>query len=74
MKVYTIKQVAEILQLKERTIKQYIAEGKLKAARFGTRVRISHDHLVEFFNSHVVNGDDINLDSDEDREEDDQTE
>lgn len=68
-RTYTIQEVAERLKMAESTIRTYIREGKLKAARFGTRVRISQQHLEEFFNQHIVNGDDVNLDDNEDSEE-----
>lgn len=68
-RTYTIKQAAERLQMAESTIRTYIKEGKLKAARFGTRVRISQQHLEEFFNEHVVNGEEVNLDDNEESEE-----
>lgn len=68
-RTYTIQQVAELLQLKESTIRTYIAEGKLKAARFGTRVRISHQHLMEFFNAHVVEGNEDMSETEEESED-----
>jgi excisionase family DNA binding protein len=57
-KVYTPEQAAELLQLSEHTIRSYIKQGKLKAAAFGNRLRISEDHLREFFNSHLINAQD----------------
>lgn len=69
-RTFTIQQVAERLQMAESTIRTYIKEGKLKAARFGTRVRISQQHLEEFFNEHIVNGDEVNnIEDNEDSEE-----
>lgn len=62
-RVYTIEEVAELLKLAESSIRTYIREGKLKHARFGNRVRISEEHLKEFYNSHVVQGDEA-LDAD----------
>lgn len=67
-RTYTIQEVAERLKLAESSIRTYIKEGKLKAARFGTRVRISHQHLEEFFNEHIVNGDQVDIDESEDSE------
>ena len=40
-KLYTTKEVAEMLKLNERTIKRYIKEGTLKAVRIGSAVRIT---------------------------------
>jgi excisionase family DNA binding protein len=69
-RVYTPEQVAELLQLKESTVKNYIRQGKLKAAVFGTRMRVSEEHLREFFNDHVLN----RIDDDEQEEKEQQKE
>lgn len=51
MEVYTVKEVAEKLQVHIGTVWNYIKSGKLKAAKFGNRYRISEQQLQEFFNS-----------------------
>lgn len=48
MKVYTVKQVAEILQLNPVTILRYIHRGKIAALRFGGVYRITEKALAEF--------------------------
>ena len=45
---YTIKQVANRLQVNERTVRRWIAAGLLEAHKFGGVVRISADDLRAF--------------------------
>lgn len=69
-RTYTPEQVAEIFQVSPKTIKQYIRQGKLKAAAFGNRIRVSEEHVREFYSNHLVNtDDDIDLDGDEIKQE-----
>lgn len=46
--IFTPKQVAAIMQVSERTVEKACAAGKLKAARLGTRWRISRTALDAF--------------------------
>ena len=39
--VYTVDQVAEILQVSSHTVRKLIKEGKLKAIRVGVQLRIT---------------------------------
>ena len=53
MEYLTLKQAAEILQVKERTVRQYIYDGKLKAANLGSegpgkRYRIPRQEVDNF--------------------------
>lgn len=48
MKVYTVEQVAEIVQLHRMTIYKYIDQGKLKANKIGKGWRITQKQLDEF--------------------------
>jgi len=45
---HTLKQVANRLQVNERTVRRWIAAGVLKAHKFGGVVRISEDDLRAF--------------------------
>jgi len=47
-KVYTVNQVAEMLQLNPVTILRYIAQGRLSALKFGGVYRITDKALEEF--------------------------
>jgi len=50
MKLYTVKEVAQILRLSERTIYTYIEFGYLRAIQIGEKkaLRIPEDALHEF--------------------------
>lgn len=51
IKVYTLKEVAEIVKIKERTLYHYLKTGKLKGVKIGRRWRISEDNLKAFLNN-----------------------
>lgn len=53
--IYTIKQVAELLQVSKQTIYNYITSGKLQATKAGKEYRITNEQLEEFINSNTVN-------------------
>lgn len=48
IKVYTLEEVAEILQLTRRTLYNYIKDGKLKAVKIGKYWRVSEEVLQQF--------------------------
>ncbi|WP_067936526.1 helix-turn-helix domain-containing protein [Alicyclobacillus kakegawensis] len=45
---YTPQEVADMLRLRVTTVYEYIRMGKLKAARFGNRYRISQEDVQGF--------------------------
>ena len=49
--VYTVEQVATILQVKRYAILNKIKNKELKALKFGRKYRISEHHLQEFLKS-----------------------
>lgn len=51
IRVYTLDEVAEILQLTKRTLYNYIKADKLKAVKVGKYWRISSENLQEFINT-----------------------
>lgn len=53
-KLYTINQVAEILDLHHKTVRNFISQGKLKAGKVGKQWRVSEADLNEFLNSDGV--------------------
>ena len=48
MENYTTQQVADILQLKPKTIREYIKQGKIRAYKIGRSWRITEEDLKEF--------------------------
>ena len=48
MKVYTIEELVEVLQVTRRTIYNYLKEGKLKAVKMGKYWRVTEKQLEEF--------------------------
>ena len=48
MKVYTIEELVDILQVTRRTIYNYLKEGKLKAVKMGKYWRVTEKQLEEF--------------------------
>ena len=49
LKLYTLREVEEILKVTQRTLYTYIKEGKLKATKAGNW-RVKHSDLMEFVN------------------------
>jgi len=47
-KFYTINQVAEILDMHHKTIRNFISDGKLRASKVGKQWRVSDDDLNSF--------------------------
>ena len=48
LKVYTVKEVAEMLRVSEMSISRYIKAGKLKAIKVGKMYRINEKDLKAF--------------------------
>lgn len=47
-KVYTLDEIAEILQTTKRTLYNYIKDGKLKAVKIGKYWRVTNENLNNF--------------------------
>lgn len=47
-KLYTIKEVAEELDLNPQTVQRFVREGRMKSIRVGRVYRIKEAHLDEF--------------------------
>lgn len=52
MEMYTSDEVADILKVKERTIRQWLRDGKLKGVKIGTHWRIMEEDLQDFIERH----------------------
>lgn len=50
IKVYTLKEVAEVLKVTERTLLTYLKEGKLKGTKIGGKWIISQENMQNFIN------------------------
>jgi excisionase family DNA binding protein len=50
----TVREVAEVLKLKESTIRQMIASGKLRAIKFGREWRVTHLDLQACLEAHAT--------------------
>lgn len=49
IKVYTVEEVADILQVTRRTVYTYIKEGKINATKIGKYWRITNKDLEALF-------------------------
>lgn len=54
-KIYTVKEVSEILKVHFQTILGYIKDGKLKAMKIGKGYRISQKDLDKFLEDSKTN-------------------
>lgn len=48
LRIYTVKEVAELLQVSKMTVSRYIKAGKLKSSKLGRMYRIADDDLRKF--------------------------
>lgn len=48
MKVYTLEELVEVLQVTRRTLYNYIKAGKLKATKMGKYWRVTEENLRDF--------------------------
>ena len=56
-KLLTVSDVAELLDVSDRTVRNWVQTGVLKAYRFGREYKITQTHLNEFIKqSEVVAG------------------
>jgi putative molybdopterin biosynthesis protein len=49
--VYTVEQVAEILQVSVSTVRKLIREKKLRVTRVGIQIRVTQEELDRFLKS-----------------------
>lgn len=50
IKLYTLKELEELLSTSYRTLLNYIKEGKLKAVKIGKSWRVTEENLKAFLN------------------------
>lgn len=51
---YTIQEIAEKFKVSDRTVRNWIEEGKLEALRFGREFRIPESSLKKMLSNSVV--------------------
>ncbi len=58
VKTYTVSDIAQDLGVTERTIREYIKSGKIKAVKIGNKYIISEDNYRDFVNGkqNIKNG------------------
>lgn len=56
--ILTISEVAELLKVSDRTVRNWIEKGHIKAYRFGLVYRIKKEDFDEFVKQSQVNFDD----------------
>lgn len=49
-KTYTLKELETILSVTNRTLQQYIKDGKIKAVKIGGKWRVTPENLEKFIN------------------------
>ena len=54
MKVYSMYEICEILNVSRKTITKYITSGELKAIRLGNKIRVTETALEEFLESKSI--------------------
>ena len=54
MKVYSMYEICEILNVSRKTITKYITSGELKAIRLGNQIRVAETALEEFLESKSI--------------------
>jgi len=54
MKVYSMYEICEILNVSRKTITKYITSGELKAIRLGNQIRVTETALEEFLESKSI--------------------
>jgi len=49
LKLYDVKELADLLSIQERTIRKLLREGRLKARKLARKWYVSEDSLKEYF-------------------------
>ena len=54
-KLYTTTEIADMLSVSDRTVRNWIDEGKISAYKLGVSYRIKESDLMNFLNDSLVN-------------------
>ena len=52
--IFTIHEIAELLKVSEATVRRWIHDGELRAARFGRDFRVAARDLEAFVEAHTM--------------------
>lgn len=67
---YTVEELVPILKRKEKTIRNYISEGELKASLLGSGYVVTEEDVKEFLiNNQVYDYDSLNDDDEDDNDD-----
>jgi excisionase family DNA binding protein len=53
-KLWSIDQVAQLLNIHEQTVRKYVRDGELVATRLGDRVLVRDDEVERFIDAHTA--------------------
>lgn len=48
--LYTVEELSETLEIQERTLREYLREGRLKGRKLARRWYVSEDNIRDYFN------------------------
>ncbi len=54
LKFYELQEVAEMLKINLRVLRQYVREGKIKASKIGRKYLITDEALKEFIKENEI--------------------
>jgi excisionase family DNA binding protein len=53
-KLWSIEQVAQLLNIHEQTVRKFVRDGELVSTRLGDRVLVRDDEVERFIDAHTV--------------------
>lgn len=56
MKLYTIKQAADILSYHEKTIAKFVQRGEIESVKIKGKRLISENHILRFLKKNMIDG------------------
>jgi excisionase family DNA binding protein len=62
-RLYTVREVARILQITGQNVRRLIHSGKLEGRRIGIKIRVPHEGLVKFLDASPCAGPDPRRDA-----------
>ncbi len=56
--LYTVEELSDVLEIQERTLREYLREGRLKGRKLARKWYISEDNIRDYFNEEEPPGSD----------------